>query len=430
VGVVTLKQWLRGLWGGMWFIPAMMTLGSVALAVVLSGIAGWMPLKPGDSPHFQAAAARGVLTTLASASITVAALVLSITMVVLSSASSQFGPRLLPNFIGRTGPKLAVGGFMASFAYQVVVASAATPEHPVSDLAVWVGVIGSLASFVILLAFIQMVARYIQAPLIVDDVTADLCRSLAAFMDSDSRGADPDSARLDPTWAERSRIHSRRSGYVQEIDIGCLRRIATSAGGCLRCEVRAGTFVAKGDLLAVFLGPQGDELEAGPAEAGFGFGPRRTAQQDVEFAIRQLVEVAARALSPGVNDPYTAINVIERIGGAFREVADRPVPRGLWHDDEGVPRLMLPVPDATALVDGAYLPLRQHARSSEAVAIALMDSYRVMASRPLHPDFAVALRRHADLLLADGEETFLSEFDREALRRRHGRVIEALGRTD
>lgn len=418
------RAWWRSLWNGMWFIPGLIATGAFLLAVVLSGLVGSNPATSRMESAFDPEAAAAVLTALAGGSITVAALVLSITMVVLSSASSQFGPRLLPNFIRKNGTKVAMGGFVGSFVYQIVVASALSLGGRVPDLAVWVGIVGSLAAFAILLAFVHMVARFIQVPFIIDEVTEDLRKALekrAEVGEADGRRL----KKIDSDWERVAEVRASRDGYIETIDLSELRHRAESGDLMVRCEVKAGSFVPKNGLLAVVLGKPGQEV-AGGWESCFVISPNRTAVQDVEFAIRQLIEIAARALSPGINDPYTAINAIERLGGAFCGVADRHLPDGLWHGADGRLRLVVPLPDAAGLLDAAYLPLRQHARNVEAVAIALVDSFISIASLPTHPDFRVGLRRHSDLLREDFQRLCKQPADLAEFEMRHAKLMDML----
>lgn len=411
----------------MWFIPACLTAGAVVLAVALSTLPLPAPLDLSGVRHFEPDAARAVLTTLAGASITVAALVLSMTMVVLSATSSQFGPRLLPNFIGRTGPKIAIGGFTAAFAYQVVVASTIGLRKEVPDFAIWIGIVGALASFTILIFFIHMVAQSIQAPYVIDGAARTLDRAMTDFTGLETGPRRAGREAVDPAWRETGELLSPETGYIHEIENGALAAHAEKQGGCVHCVVRPGGFVAEGDRLAVLMAPEGTEWDTAPLAECFGFGPNHSPVQDPEFAIRQLVEIALRALSPGINDPYTAMNALDRVGGCLRPIVDRAVPRGLWHDDDGILRLLVPLPDAMGLFDSAYLPLRQHARRNEMVAIALMESYLATARRNPHPDFARALRHHADLLWHDCQSAIDCDRDLADLRDRHRQVIETLG---
>ncbi len=420
------RQVLCTWWESLWFVPGVITLASLVTAGLLSGL-GLNLFVADRRASFDPADAGGVLTSLGAGAITVAAVVFSITMVVLSSASSQFGPRLLPNFMRKTGTKLAIGGFVGAFAYQMLVAAALATDLEVGDLAVWVGLAGSLGAFVILLGFLHMVARFIQVPYVVDEVTQNLKASLEAFLEFRREhvhcGPSVASAGLEPLLE----IRARRDGYVQRINTRELFKLGGKHDVLIRVPVRAGSFVAVDDILAVVHGTTGrDRPPEKRFAAAFTIGPERTPQQDVEFAVRQLVEIAAKALSPGINDPYTAINAIERMGGAFAVVIHEKLPSGLWHDDQGALRLAIPLTNAHGLLDAAYLPLRQNSRNTEAVAIALMDSLLALAERRPHPDFRDGLGIHADLLLEDFERLVTSGRDRMDFRQRYDLMVAAL----
>ncbi|MBK1828744.1 DUF2254 domain-containing protein [Haloferula rosea] len=420
------RQILRSLWEGLWFVPGLITMASLVVALVMTGLAGMEWYSPDTELVFDPAAAGGVMTALAAGSITVAAVVFSITMVVLSSASAQFGPRLLPNFMRKTGSKLAIGGFVGSFAYQIVVAAALATGRHVPDAAVWFGVIGGLAAFVILLAFIHMVSRFIQVPYIIQEVTSDLHEAFDSFCMScpNSRVGETVASPVD--LRKVGEIRSKAEGYVQLIDTDCLLEFAKSKDLLIRCEHRAGDFVYEGDVLVSLHATSdlSDELPTG----AFALGSERTAQQDVEFAIRQLVEIAAKALSPGINDPYTAINVIERLGGAVSRIVSSHLHAGLWYDEHGRLRLVIPTPDSMGLLDAAYHPLRQHARGNESVMIALVESYLRLAGCDPHPDFAVALRHHAKLIAEDLEMVEMNPKDRSDFQERHQKILDLLER--
>ncbi|GAA5481350.1 DUF2254 domain-containing protein [Haloferula sargassicola] len=424
--MVVFRRYLSALWGSMGFVPGLIAAASMALGVILSGAVGRSLLDSVKEPAFDPQSASAVLTSLAGGAITVAAVVLSITMVVLSSASSQFGPRLLPNFMRKSGTKLAMGGFVGSFAYQIVVASALGLGERVPDLAVWVGIVGSLAAFAILLAFVQMVSRFIQVPYIIDEVTHDLHRALEKLA---RHGSAEPMGEMPGGTGQAVTVRSDRDGYVQLIDLDRLVQLATEAGGCIVSRVRAGSFVPGNGTLASLHGTS--DLEVHKVRACFGLGPNRSQAQDVEFAIRQLVEIAVRALSPGINDPHTAINAIDRLAGAFADIAACGVRSGLLRDDQGKVRLRVPLPGVDDLFDAAYHPLRQNARAVEAVAIALLDSYRALADLPkLHPDVRGAVEKHARLLLEDFEVAKPSEYDLQEFRKRFDALMELLAAQD
>lgn len=386
----------------MGFIPGVIAVASMAAGMILSGFFDWNVIEPSKKSAFDPRAASAVLTTLAGGAITVAALVLSITMVVLSSASSQYGPRLLPNFIRKPGTKLAMGGFFGSFAYQIMVASALGLGERVPDLAVWVGIFGSLGAFAILLVFVHMVAKFIQVPFIIDEVTSDLHKALKEAARVKSEAMDSRGSAFSAAGPSVDLI-ADQDGYIQVIHTAGLIDAAREMDGIIVSTVGIGSFVPRGGLLAKIHGRRPDDEEADALRGFMAVGPSRTESNDTEYAIRQLVEIAVRALSPGINDPHTAINAIERLGGAFAGVAATGVSPGILTDEEGCVRLVIPLPSVSDLFDAAYHPLRQHARGVEEVAIALLDSYRMIAALKLHADVKSALERHAEFLRIDFE---------------------------
>ena len=394
-----LKQIADNLWSGLWFIPGLLTTGGLTLGFLFSGLLGVQILPAAREMTFDPGNAVTVLTSLAGASITVVGVVFSITMVVLSSASSQLGPRLLSNFLRKTGTKLAIGGFVASFSYQLLVAAALAAGYEVPDGAVWFGLIGGLGSFGILLGYLHMVARFIQIPYVVDEVTRNLIDALKNFCEKGEQ-TNPIPFQTKDVFKD-AKTHtavSNSEGFIQNIDLEEIVKQAKKHDAAALLKRRAGDFVAKGEMLATLKG-HGDlvKLER-EVQLGYSLGPERTAMQDIEFALRQLIEIATKALSPGINDPETANTVIRRVGGALASVANCTLPSGLWHDDGGVMRVSLNTTDAAGLLDTAYNPLRQFGAGVENVAITLMESYLHLAERELHPNFAEALRHHIELL--------------------------------
>lgn len=419
----SLRQWWRFLWEGLWFAPGLITAAALLLGALLSGLLG-EGFSGGKTPSFDPSAARAVLTALAAGSITVAGVVFSLTMVVLSSSSSQFGPRLLPNFLRKTGTKLAIGGFVGSFAYQMALAAALALERQVADAAVWVGILGGLGAFAILLGFLDMVAKFIQVPYIIDEVAGNMERALQDFISTGGGLREATQPAVDSGFVVMGEVRARRAGYLVEIDTETICRRAEAGNLLVKCRVRAGAFVFKGEVMATVHGGRDSEPKMDGIDEAFAIGPSRTSQQDIEFTVRQLVEIAAKALSPGVNDPYTAINVIERLGGVMQGVIGHRLPSGLWHDEDGVLRLAIPVTDALGLFDAAYLPLRQHGRHVEAVAIALIDSLLALARQASHPDMISAIRHHADLLKEDFERGVSSSRDLADFRERYDALLE------
>ena len=158
-------------------------------------------------------------------------------------------------------------------------------------------------------------------------------------------------------------------------------------------------------------------------------GEQRASTSDPEFAIRQLVEVAARALSPGINDPYTAISVLDRLGAVLCDIATLRLPTGAW-EREGRIVLLVPKTDYQGLTDAMFHLIRQNAASSPAVLIRMLEV--IAAAQTVEPDKSrrEILMRHADLVLEDGEQSIKNSYDRTAIRDRHAEVVEILRRSE
>ncbi|MCB1941761.1 MAG: DUF2254 domain-containing protein, partial [Candidatus Accumulibacter sp.] len=153
------------------------------------------------------------------------------------------------------------------------------------------------------------------------------------------------------------------------------------------------------------------------------FGAQRTATQDMEFALDQLVEIAARALSPGINDPFTAITCVDRLSSALARLAAHGQPAAWHRDAEGVPRVLDRPPGFAEALDAAFHPIRQCARDNAPVAIRLMAAMAELSAVCTDPDQRAALRRHADQLLRNAAAHFGDPGDLADLRARHRQMV-------
>ena len=161
-------------------------------------------------------------------------------------------------------------------------------------------------------------------------------------------------------------------------------------------------------------------------QAAFILGNQRTAAQDVEFAIQQLVEIATRALSPGINDPYTAIACVDRLGSVFCRLAQRRFPGPFRYDDDRQLRIVATPQTFSELADNAFNPLRNYARSSVGVTVRLLESIAVVASVATRTADRATLERHADMIARGAAEALPEEADRRAVEVRHHAVRQAL----
>lgn len=419
-----------------WFVPALMTTGAAmaayaAVALDTAVTDEWLQAQPWAYTG-GAEGASSVLSTIAGSMITIAGVVFSMTLVALSLATSQLGPRLLRNFMRDAVNQTVLGTFIATFVYCLMVLRSvrrADEELFVPHLAVTLGVLLALVSLGVLIYFIHHVSISIQADEVIARTAVELNETIdRLFPDDIGKPAEkvPEAATMLPGDFDRdaAAVPAPRDGYLQRIDGEALLELARSEDLVLRIERRPGQYVTERRPLAtVFPGARIDRALGERIVAAFVIGRQRTSAQDVEFVVEQLVEIAVRALSPGINDPFTAIACVDRLASALHRLARKEMPAPARFDDGGRLRVVAPADTFAGIVDTAFDQLRQNARSSAAVTIRLLDAIAVVATAAQAADRRDALRRQAELI-ARGARELSERADRRIVEARHA---EALG---
>lgn len=467
-----LNRWRR-IRASYWLIPALMALAAVGMVAAAHQVdeavaagrlhLGLLVYRGGP------AGARAILSTIAASMITVAGVAFSTMMVALALASSEFGPRLLENFIRDRGNQVVLGTFICTFLYGVLalrtVRSGPGPDF-VPRFTVTLGILLSVASVGLFIYFIHHVIRLIQAPRVVARVGSNLdtwVRRLFPAPDGESdpsaspaapkresaavapiRNADGDvlapAGPGDPTpkWCSEGAggrlrgpvsrsVESRRSGYLQTLDHERLVSLADEHDLLIVLSVYAGDFVLAGDeLVRVHCqrNPQGGVEDR--LVGAFVLGDQRTPAQDPEFVVQQLAELATRALSAGINDPYTAVNCIDRLGAALARVARRPRPPERLRGPDGRVRLLLDPITFAELTCAALDPIREYGRSHSTVLHRLLDVLESLARIVRRPEDLDELRWHVDRVVSAAREGLLEETAREAIVGRYEEVSQAL----
>lgn len=200
-------------------------------------------------------------------------------------------------------------------------------------------------------------------------------------------------------------------------------------GGCALVAVRPGDFVLPGSPLLFLYGVEAAAVASAEREllAHFALGPVRTDLQDPEYPITQIDQMAARALSPGVNDPGTAIGCIDALLAAFARVIDRDLPGPVYCDADGVPRLLARSVDLAGLFKAAFAPLRQFARDDVAVTLRLFEAFGVLAEHTVRPDRLALLAAQGRALAGEVADAPLVAPDRRDLVRRARRLVRLTG---
>ncbi len=423
-----------------WFLPAIMVVGAFVLAfallsldrVVASEVQRTLDWGYAGGPE----GARSLLSTIAGSMITVAGVVFSITIVALTLASSQFGPRLLRNFIRDRGNQAVLGTFIATYIYCLLVLRTVRGDAEgefVPSISVLVGVVLAVLSLAVLIYYIHHSATSIQATQVVAAVTQDLLQTIdRVFPDKlgegDVHNADrPDVLDHFDNGSDVVQINSRHSGYIMAIDMDALLRRAQTADLVICLLRRPGQFTVEGDLIAqAWPRKRAEEDLAQSLQSAFEFDSQRSSLQDVEFGVDQLVEVAVRALSPGINDPFTAMTCVDRLGQALCLLAQREFPSEYRYDEEDHLRVIVYPVLFGDILDEAFDQVRQYGRTSAAVIIRQLEALERIALVVCRPRDIAATRRQAKLVREAGMSGIPSEMDRQDVERRYDAVEAAL----
>lgn len=370
-----------------WFVPSFMVITSILLAVCVVYIdAIYIDSTELILPlvyQMDIDAMRSLLGTIAGAMITVTSIAFSITIVALTLASSQFGPRLLRNFMMDTGTQVVLGSFISNFMFCILAFCAISFQQPYAfkpGLTIIIALIMTFLSVVVLIYFIHHVAKSIQADVVINDVYRELNFGIEHLFPSDYKNNNSavsiDSIGADFTaLAYQVKVLAKCSGYVQTTDHEEILAIATKSDAVIECKFGPGDYVVQGSLIAIVYSDNTvDEKVIKQISDRILLGACRTPVQDPEFAIHQLVEIALRALSPGINDPYSAITCVDKLNSVLCGLTVRVFPSKQHFDQQGILRLVCKVLTFKDVATAAFEQIRQQANNNVAVTIRLLSS--------------------------------------------------------
>jgi uncharacterized membrane protein len=357
-----------------------MTLSS--LEESFPALSDWVPdiLFPSRSdPQI----AQVMLSTTASSIMTVVSIVFAILLMTLTLASMQFSPRILVSFVKDRATQWTLGIFLGTFLYCLCALPAArSSPHPFAPVAtVTGGLVLALASVIGLIFFIHHISQAISVTHIVDRIARETEDVIDDLMPYPMLNADRWRRSTIEAQGNEFAVASITSGYIRYIDTKRLLALAKAYRLRVRVLRRVGHFVPEG--VRLFSVSREDRLSAERSAellAAFDIGPTRTLQQDVEFGILQIVDIALKAISPAVNDPTTAINCIDQLGCVLIRWASREPPASVLYDPPHVARLIIPWIGFAGLLDTAVEQIRHYAVSDVSVSLRLLRALDDVAS--------------------------------------------------
>jgi uncharacterized membrane protein len=364
--------------GQLWIIPGIISALSLGLAYFLL-TNGSVIIAPAKTDIWwlysgDAGSAREILSSLLSGLMTMTSLVVSLTFVILTLAANQLGPRLIAIFMADRQIQTVLGLFLGTILYVLMVLRTIDDElgeEGVPHIAVTVGSGLTILCLFALLWYVHKIARSIIADNVVERVASDVGANLREILRTPQHAASESQPAPDLAAAS---VSLGKSGYIQTIDYDALVKLAERSNAVLTIEVRAGHFLLQHGV-HVRVHPAGALDEAGTAaiRAAFVIGRERTPAQDLEFGIRQLVEIALRALSPGINDPFTAIAVIDRLGAVLEQALLLGLQPRVLMDDAGHVRVVADRTEVHGLIDAAFDLIREAASAHPSVLIRIAD---------------------------------------------------------
>lgn len=440
----TQNFWKR-LTATLWFIPALCALFGGLLGAALVAVDYYAGSRV-YFPHFldvQPSGARDMLAVVAGSMITVAGTVFSITIVALTLASTQFSPRILRNFMRDAGNQIVLGAFVGIFAYCIVVLrtirenGADEGGNFVPSVAVAFGVLFGLSGIGFLIYFIHHVATTIQATSIISQIADETVREIKenyAF-EYDAKQYD---AQVVKSLAEKKwiKIPSAETGYIQNADTTALFELARRDDLIVQMRRRVGEFTIKG-LPLLQIAPRNEGFNpAGDLIAEFNeaydIGNFRTVEGDVAFGLRQIVDIALKALSPAINDTTTALSCIDYLTAILISLAKRPSPPPL-HFCDGALRLVINQQRFEDYFDLAFNQIRQNASGNVAVILRLLNAMEVLGKA--NQNFNIEneraerhelLETQTRLLIGLAERTIGADADLQTVVRHYDHVRETL----
>lgn len=423
-----------------WFLPLIMTIASMILAILLLRIDQQIPNALLDGKwyifHIDSSSARSILINIAGTALGVIGVVFSITLVPLTIAASQYGPILIRSFLRDTTTQVVLGTYSSTIGFCVVVLMSFQSDPDNSNvplISVTFATLMFLISLGMLLYFFHHVAEGLQASKIIANVGNEIEKEIRlerTFPKSPENLSElrEDEEKLRSTAIQHGKaVLATKSGYVRAIDYDELLEIAEKNDVIFYLKHLAGDFIFQGDQLLLAWPTSHDVSELSALiNKSYILGDNRTIQQDIEYGITSLVIIASRALSPAINDPVTPAMCLNRLGVALSMLAESR-PKSSYHYDNAQRLRVIADPVSFEHVVGlSFNLIRQYGSCNADVMISILKTINSVAAHAHTGTEKDILLQHAQLALDDSDVSLFSSYDKQRVRHAYDEALKSI----
>jgi uncharacterized membrane protein len=412
------------------FIPGIMALGAILLAWSMYWLDGQIPNEVLNNSRFVISGSpselRGYLFTMATTVLTTAGVVFTLLTLPLSTVASQYGSRLIRVFLGDRTTQFVLGMFVATFTYCIFSALGIPPAEVEPDgpqITTTIGLYLLIVAFASLILLIQHISTMLQAPNIAATAGVELLEVVRETNQPETRGGEyqRQTAKIPPDsliTAEARPVRANKPGYIQYVDPEHILPLAEKKDIVIRIVPKPGAFVRSGMVIAqVWPADRVDNDLDNEIRNTFHLGNQRTPTQDVEYAVNQLTEIAVRAMSPAINDPFTAMTCLDYIGDGLALFARNGAINPNISDGHGNLRLIFEPVTFNELLSAAFDMLRHASADNASILLHMLQTINVIGDDTKSPEARQMLLRHVTLIQVESETGSLVEGDRQSIRR-------------
>ncbi len=419
-----------------WFLPVLIIGFSILLSISLVYLDSLVTISKEGWVRFflvsSSNSARSILSTISSAMMGVAGTVFSITLVALTLASSQFGSRLIKNFMYVRLNQVVLGLYISTYLYCLLVLNSITDSDDytfIPSISILVAIIAAITNIILLIIFIYQIAISLQADKVVSDISKLIYKQVKELF-PEKMGEEKENeenvkvSNAVSGYQKQVSIISPKSGYLQYLDSETLMKIIARNDALLELYYRPGEHLVEGvELGLLFSNGDWEKNEFDKIVNQFVIGKTKTSQQDLEFSIHQMVEIAVRALSPGINDPYTAIACIDNLSAIMCYLAQVKLPSKYRFDEEKNLRIIANTLDFEGILDSAFNQIRQFSGGSPAIIIRLMEALTTIYAFTNSESHKNAVIKHAEMVFNTGKKNIDEKNDIDDLTKRAIKIL-------